>query len=712
MSNSKNKSFDRRSFIKVSSLSAGGILFGFNLVDACNSNNSLLLNNEQFNYKEFNAFIKIAKNGMVTIFSPNPEIGQGVKTSMPMLIAEELDVDWKNVVVEQGILDTSNYTRQVAGGSQSIRFSWLPLRQTGATARQMLVNAAALKWGVSAKECSTHKGVIKNSKGETLGYGEVVEDASKLEIPVNVELKDPSTFSIIGKQIKNVDIDKITSGEPLFGLDFKREDMLYATVLRSPSFGQNLVEFDDSEAKKVKGVKDVFQFGNKIAVLATNTWASISGKKLIKATWTSNEVLPSSEDIDQEFIKLFDHPKKMKTIREDGDVEITKNKADKVIERIYDCPYLPHNCMEPMNFFADVTGDKIELIGPIQTPENTAKRVAKLLNRSIDEVSLTMTRMGGGFGRRLKNDFVTNAVEISNLSKKPIKLIYTREDDMTTGVYRPAVKYKISAAIKNSKIIGYHLKESSSGLVINKKRASLFPAGSIKNYKIESGKIKSKVTTGAWRAPVSNTLAFAEQCFLDEVAEELNQDPIKLRLDLLEEAKKNKDKRMEYSPSRMEHVIKKVAEKSNWGKTEKNVFQGFSAYYSHNSHVAEVAEVVLKDSKPVVKKVYCVVDCGIVVNPLGAINQVEGGVIDGLGHAMYGELLLEKGKPQSSNFSDYRLIRMNETPKVETYFIDSNENPTGLGEPTLPPVGAAVANAIKAATGKRIRKQPLIKGLE
>lgn len=712
MSNNKNKSFDRRSFIKISSLSAGGILFGFNLVDACNSNSPLLINEEALNYKEFNAFIKIAKSGMVTIFSPNPEIGQGVKTSMPMLIAEELDVDWKHVVVEQGILDTTNYTRQVAGGSQSIRFSWLPLRQTGATARQMLVNAAALKWGVSPKECSTNKGVIKNSKGETLGYGDVVEDAAKLEIPIGVKLKDPSTFSIIGKQIKNVDIDKIISGKPIFGLDFKREGMLYATVLRSPSFGQELVKFDDSEAKKVSGVKDVIQFDNKIAVLATNTWASISGKKLVKATWSSNEALPSSEDVDHEFIKLFDHPKKMKPIREDGDVETAKRKADRVIERIYDCPYLPHNCMEPMNFFADVTKNKVELIGPIQTPENTAKRVAKLLNRPLNEVALTMTRMGGGFGRRLKNDFVLDAVEISNLSKKPIKLIYTREDDMTAGVYRPAVKYKISAAIKNNKITAYHLKESSSGLIINKKRASLFPAGSIENYKIESGKIKSKVTTGAWRAPVSNTLAFAEQSFLDEVAEELNQDPIQLRLDLLQEAKKNKDRRMEYSPERMEKVIKTVEEKSNWGKAEKNVFQGFSAYYSHNSHVAEVAEVVIKDNKPEVTKVYCVVDCGIVVNPLGAKNQVEGGVIDGIGHAMYGELLLEKGKPQSSNFSNYRLIRMSETPQIETYFIESDENPTGLGEPTLPPAGAAIANAIKGAIGKRIRKQPLIKHLD
>lgn len=704
----KNKSFSRRSFIKATTLSTGGILIGFNLSNAYNKNSSLLTEGDALNYKEFNAFIKISKNGMVTICSPNPEIGQGVKTAMPMLIAEELDVDWNNVRVEQGVLDTANYTRQVAGGSQSIRFSWLPLRQTGATARQMLINAAALKWGISPIECTTNKGIIKNSKGETLGYGEVVDEAAKLEIPETVKLKSISEFSIIGKHIKNVDIDKITSGQPLFGLDFKREGMLYATVLRPPSFGQELVGFDATEAKKIKGVKTVLQFGDNIAVLALNTWSSISGKNALKATWSSSEMLASSEDNDRDFEQLFSNTKKMKVIREDGNVELAKSKADKLIERTYDCPFLPHNCMEPMNFFADVTKDSIELIGPIQTPENTAKRVAKLLNRPLEDISLTMTRMGGGFGRRLKNDFVIDAVIISNLAKQPIKLVYTREDDMTAGVYRPAVKYKVIAAIKNNKIVAYNLKEASSGLMINKKRASLFPAGSITNYKIESGKIKSKVTTGAWRAPVSNTLAFAEQCFLDEVAENLNQDPIQLRLDLLQIAKKNKDKRMEYSPERMERVIKTLAEKCNWGKAPKGIFQGFSAYYSHNSHVAEVAEVIIEEGIPKVKKVYCVVDCGIVVNPLGALNQVEGGIVDGVGHSMYGELLLKKGQPQSSNFANYRLIRMPEAPEVETYFIDNNEAPTGLGEPTLPPAGAAVANAIKAATGKRIRKQPFI----
>lgn len=713
MGNNKKQStsISRRSFIKTATLSSGAIVFGFNFLNALAPNSKVLLANSELNFNEFNAFIKIAKNGMVTIISPNPEIGQGVKTSMPMLIAEELDVAWNNVVVEQGVLDTNNFKRQVAGGSGSIRTSWLPLRQTGATARQMLVNAAALKWGVSSSECSTKDGIITHSSGKTLSYGDVVESAASLEIPENVTVKNPKNFKIIGKNITNVDIDKITAGEPLYGMDFKREGMLYATVLRSPSFGQELLSYKDKAAKAVKGVYKVIKFDDKIAVLATNTWSAIQGKKALKATWSSNSSLMSTNDYDRKLLNLLDS-NKLKTRRSDGDIDLAVKNADKVIEYTYECPFVPHNCMEPMNFFAHVTKQKVELIGPIQTPEGTAKTIAKLLNRPVEDITLEMTRIGGGFGRRLKNDFVQDAAQISKISKKPIKLVYTREDDMTAGVYKPKVKYKIRAAIKDSKVVGYHLKEAAIRININKRRAGNFPAGAIENYKVDVASLRSEVTVGAWRAPVSNALAFAEQSFLDELAETIKQDPIEMQLQMLQKAKNSPRRSIAYVPARMEKVIKKLVEKSNWGKAPQGVFQGFSAYYSHQTYVAEVAEVVLKDKIPVVTKVYCVVDCGVVVNPLGAKNQIEGGIIDGIGHAMYGELTLKNGKPESSNFSDYRLIRMMETPKVETYFIGSDKNPTGLGEPTLPPAGAAVANAIKAATGIRVRKQPFIKNMK
>ncbi|AXT49334.1 xanthine dehydrogenase family protein molybdopterin-binding subunit [Aquimarina sp. BL5] len=707
-------SVSRRSFIRTSALAGGGILIGFNLFQACKPEVTPptdIVDIADLNFNDFNAFIKIADNGMVTIFSPNPEIGQGVKTSMPMLIAEELDVAWKNVHVAQGALDTKNFTRQVAGGSQSLRQGWEPLRQTGATARQMLVNAAAVKWGVDPSTCSTENGVIKNSNGDTLGYGEVVKEAASLEIPESVKLKDPKDFNIIGKDIHNVDVDKIVTGKSLFGLDYKEEGMVYVSVLRPPAFGKKLHDFDVTEAKEVTGVIDAFKFGDKIAVLAENTWAAMKGKKAVKAQWVNDSKLENTKDHDKALTDLL-NGKEFNTMRADGDVKKAFAAADKVLERVYESPFLPHNCMEPMNFFAHVTDEKVRLVGPIQTPAGTARRVAELLDRKPEEVSVDMTRMGGGFGRRLYGDFALEAAEISNISKKPVKVVYSREDDMSAGIYRPAIKYKISAAIKDGKLTGYHLKEAAVNSNMYGLIPNFFPAGAVENYQVDVAKYDSNITIGAWRAPYTNFLAFAEQSFFDDLAELMEVDNIQLRLDLLQNVKGNTDERIQYSPERLEKVIKTAIEKSEWGKKPEGVYQGFSSYYCHNTHVAEVADVVLVDDQPVVKKVTCVVDCGIVVNPLGAKNQIEGGVIDGIGHAMYGDFSFKDGEPQDTNFDTYRLIRMNETPIVETHFIESNIAPTGLGEPTLPPAGAAVANAIKAAKGVRLTKQPFVKNMD
>lgn len=710
MKNSISSSFSRRSFLKTSALAGGGMLIGFNLFQACKPEATPPVDISQLNFNDFNAFIKIADNGMVTIFAPNPEIGQGVKTSMPMLIAEELDVSWDNVHVVQGALDTKNFTRQVAGGSQSIRQGWEPLRQTGATARQMLINAAAAKWGVDASECSTNEGIITNAKGDTLGYGEVVKAAAVLEVPENIILKDPKDFKIIGKDIPNVDVDKIITGKPLYGIDYKEEGMVVASVLRPPSFGKKLVDCNTIEIKDIEGVIDVIKFGDKVAVLAKDTWTAMKAKKALKATWTSGTKLESTEEHDKILKNLLDG-NEFTTLRADGDVKKAFAEADKVIERVYESPFLPHNCMEPMNFFADVTADKVRLVGPIQTPEGTARRVAELLEREIKDVSVEMTRMGGGFGRRLYGDFALEAAEISKIAQKPVKVVYSREDDMSAGIYRPAIKYKISASVKDGNITGYHLKEASVNSNMYGLIPNFFPAGAIENYQVDVAKYSSNITTGAWRAPYTNFLSFAEQSFFDELAELLEVDRIQLRLDLLQKVKGTTDERIQYSPERLEKVIKVAVDKSGWGKTKEGVYQGFSVYYCHNTHVAEVADVVLENDIPVVKKITCVVDCGIVVNPLGAKNQIEGGVIDGVGHAMYGDFSFKEGEPQDKNFNTYRLIRLNETPVVETHFIDSNFAPTGLGEPTLPPAGAAVANAIKAAKGIRLYKQPFIKNM-
>ena len=709
MKTTEKMTFSRRGFIRTSALASGGLLIGFNFLTACKEEVQPPVDIANLNFNDFNAYIQIADNGYVTIFSPNPEIGQGVKTAMPMLVAEELDVPWDHVFVKQAGLDTDKYRGQVAGGSQSIRQNWEVLRQTGATAKQMLINAAAAKWQIDADEVTATAGVITSPTGEKLGYGDVVKEAAALEVPENVVLKEPKDFKIIGKDTLNVDLDNIVTGKPLYGLDYKKEGMAYVSVLRPPAFGMKLKDFSDADTRAVTGVYDVIQFGDKIAVLAKNTWAAMKGKKALKANW-QDDALEHTEMHDKILLDLL-NSKEGEVRREDGNVDKAFAEADQIIERIYESPFLPHNCMEPMNFYADVTEEKIHLAGPIQTPEGTAAQVAKLLEREPGEVVLELTRMGGGFGRRLYGDFVLEAAEISSKAKKPIKLIYSREDDMTAGIFRPAIKYKISASLKDGKITGYKLKEAAINSNMYGLIPHFFPAGAIANLRIESANYQSNITTGAWRAPYTNFLAFAEQSFFDEVAESLNQDAVQLRLDLLDNVVDGADERIQYSAARMKEVIKVAADKGNWGSTSEGVYKGFSAYYSHNTHVAEVAEIRIQNGIPKVSRVTAAVDCGIVVNPTGANNQVVGGVLDGIGHAMYGDFTFTDGKPSSTNFDTYRLIRMHETPKVDVHFIESELAPTGLGEPGLPPAGGAVANAIKAATGKRLTKQPLLKYL-
>ena len=729
METTKN-TFSRRAFMRTTGLAGGGMLIGFNLFQACKPKVKLEppVDLSLLEYKDFNAFIKIAENGVVTIFSPNPEIGQGVKTSMPMIIAEELDVAWKNVHVVQGKLDTQNFDRQVAGGSQSLRHGWDALRQTGATAKQMLVNAAAARWGVDASECSVSEGVITSPTGETLGYGEVVSEAALLEVPEEVVLKEPKDYKIIGKDAQNVDIDEIITGKPLYGLDYKSEGMVYAAVVRPPAFGQKLVSFDAEKAKTMSGVLDVLTIGekarklieaqpnmagilsssDKVVVIAESTWQAFKAKEAIEAVWEDAEQMESTEDLDASLHALLDGSE-FNTMREDGDVDKAFAEADEVLETTYEAPFLPHNCMEPMNFYADITDKKVHLVGPIQTPAWKAGAVSAMLDRAPEEIELEMTRMGGGFGRRLYGDFVLEAAEIANSIRKPVKVVYTREDDMNDGIYRMALKYRIKASVKNGKLTGYHLKEAAVNSNMYGLIPNFFPAGAVANYKVDVASHNSAITTGAWRAPYTNFLACAEQSFFDELAEMMDMDKIQMRIDLLKQVDAAADDRIQYSPERMIKVIETAVEKSGWGNSPSNVYQGFVNYYCHNTHVAEVADVVIENGVPVVKKVTCVVDCGIVVNPLGALNQIEGGVVDGIGHAMYGDFGFANGKPLAQNFDRYRLIRMKEAPTVETHFIQNEIAPTGLGEPTLPPAGGAIANAYKAATGNRLYNQPFSK---
>tara|TARA_R110002050_G_scaffold20348_1_gene57628 strand:- start:16483 stop:18633 length:2151 start_codon:yes stop_codon:yes gene_type:complete len=710
MTTQEQNKFSRRGFIKTASLVSGGMIIGFNFFTSCDSDIPLeVIDLAKLDYNEFNAYIQISNAGKVTIFSPNPEIGQGVKTSMPMLIAEELDVPWSDVRVVQGKWDSDNYKDQFAGGSEGIMRAWEPLRQTGATAKQMLINAAAARWGVSPDECHAKEGVIHHPSGKKLGYGEVVLEAAQLEVPEGLTLKEPKDFTIIGTEKHNVDNDKITTGQPLYGLDYREEGMYFAHVMRPPAFGQVIDTMDDSAARNIAGVVDVVQFDNKIAVIASNNWTAMKGKKALNVTWKTGSPLESTDLHNEKMVEILNanvDSKEFTNMRKDGDVALAFTEADLVVERMYETPFKPHNCLEPMNFFAHVTDEEVRLVGPVQTPEWTANRVAKLLERDINEVKLEMTRMGGGFGRRLYGDFALEAAEISNLTKLPVSVVFSREDDMTAGTYRPAMKYKMKASIKDNKITGYHVTEAGITDNMYDLIPNFFPAGSIPNYQVDVANYQSNISVGAWRAPVTNFHAVAEQSFFDELATTLRKDPVKLKLELLDIAAENPEEQRLFDPERFKGVIDLVVQKSNWGNPTEGRFQGFASYFCHNTHVAEVVEIEMINEKPVVKKVYCAIDCGIVVNPLGAVNQVKGGIIDGIGNALFGELKFTDGKPDADNFHAYRMIRMNETPDIEVHFVQNNISPTGLGEPALPPVGAAVNNAIFAATGRRLTKIP------
>jgi isoquinoline 1-oxidoreductase subunit beta len=548
--------------------------------------------------------------------------------------------------------------------------------------------------------------VIHTASGRKLSYGELANEAAQIPVPTDVKLKDPKNFKLIGKATKGVDNQEILTGKPLYGIDFYREGMVFAMIQRPPAFGLKLKSVDTTAAKAMAGITDVVTLKNSVAIVGKSTWEVKKAREVLKIDWEKESNLENSSDHDRIFKELLADNSKATVRRKEGDVEMAFKMADKIIESEYQCPFLPHNPLEPMNFFAHVREDGVELVGPTQTPQSAQSEVAKLLKISTDKVTVSLTRMGGGFGRRLRNDYAVEAAELSSIIKKPVKVLWTREDDMTGGIYRPAVRYRFSAALdKQGNMIGYKLRGAGMNTP-NSTREDNFPSGAVDNLLIDSLEHKSPITVGAWRAPITNFLAYAEQSFLDEVATAAGKDPVQFRLDLLEKARTKPAGAVKYDIDRTKKVIEMAAEKSGWFKKRKGVSLGFSVYFSHASYVAQVAEVVMQKGKPNLQKIYVVADCGIVVNDSGARNQIVGGVVDGLGHAMYGNMTFKDGEPQQKNFGAYRLIRFGEVPDVEVHFVDNGIEPTGLGEPALPPTGGAVSNAIFKATGKRLRKQP------
>ncbi|MGV6832478.1 MAG: molybdopterin cofactor-binding domain-containing protein [bacterium] len=739
----------RRSFIRSVSFAGGGLVIGFNWLYSCKNTPEEVVLQMPEEWHEINGFIKIGENGLVTIMSPNPEIGQNVKTSMPMIVAEELDVDWNNVLVEQAPLNTAVFTRQLAGGSQSIRQGWESLRLAGATAKHMLKQAAADAWQVPIAEITVSEGILTHEiSGQSAGYGDFAAAAAKVEVPEEVSLKEKTDFKIIGSSKKNVDAKKIVTGKPLFGLDYQRDDMLIAMIVHAPAFGKELENLDATKAKQMPGIKDVFTidafdedgvrawcdvaaFNKLVVVVGESTWQVMQAKKALEISWkvspeaekkvatfwgtTETEKIPKGLENSSDHIKLMAEEgfKKAKVARKDGNPKKAFRDAAKVIERTYTCPFLAHNTMEPMNFFAHVTEEKADLVGPIQTPEFMEKSVSTRLNIPIENIDIMMTRQGGGFGRRLYGHFLVEAAVISQKVNAPIKLIYTREDDMTNGVYRPAYHATYKAAFDDqNNLTAFHV--IAGGIPESPLFANRFPAGAIDNYLAEEWSLESNISVGAFRAPRSNFIAGAEQSFLDEVAEELGKDPIDFRLELLKKAEENPvGERNDYDAARYAGVLNLVRKTSNWDSSTSEQNRGVSAYYCHNSYVAQVLDMKMDGNTPKITDVYSAVDCGIVVNPDAATNMVEGGIVDGIGCAMFSQLTFNNGAPDQKNFDAYRMIRHTEAPKnIHVDFVQSDIDPTGLGEPPFPPIMGAVANALYKATGKRHYHQPYMSNRE
>lgn len=717
---------NRRSFLKSSALAGGGFMLSFNWLLAGDDKAYL-----PAGWQKLNGFVKVAPDGTITIMSPNPEGGQNVKTSMPMIVAEELDVDWDKIEVEQAPLNTEAYSRQFIGGSQAIRMGWNVLRTAGATARFMLIAAAAKNWNVPASEITTELGVLfHKSSGKSASYGEMASDAAGMPVPENVELKEIKDFTIIGTSKKNVDGKKIVTGQPLFGIDYKKEGMLIAMIVHPPKFGTKIKSIDDSEVREMPGIKDVFMiksmeddyrrgyfdtcsYPEVAAIVGESTWQVMQAKKKLKLEYES--IGENSQNIPTELESTTNHREVMEEMaakpsnvrRKDGDPDAAFANAAKVIERLYTGPFLAHNCMEPMNFFADVTDTHAELAGPIQKPEMTEQTLSKRLGMPVENINIEMTRLGGGYGRRSYAHWMLEAALISQKVKAPVKLIYSREDDMTAGIYRPTYHAKFRAALdKDNNLIGFHVK--AGGIPSGPLSANRFPAGAVDNYLAEDWSVRSNLTVGSFRAPSSNFMASTEQSFLDEVAEGAGKDPLDFRLELLQRAKdKPVGNRNDYDADRYAGVLKLVKEKSNWGSSTNKLHRGVAAYFCHNSYAAQVLEMSVKDGEPIVDKVYCAVDCGIVINKDAAKNMVEGAIVDGIGTALYGELTVTNGEPDVNNFDKYRMIRMKEAPKdIDVHFVENGIDPTGLGEPAYPPVFAALANAMYRATGKRHYHQP------
>jgi len=693
----------RRNFLKTS-----GLVIGFTLPGA----QRLAQGATAPEFKP-SAYLRVGADDRVTVIVGLSEMGQGVHTAIPQLVAEELDADWARVRVEQAPVDAAVanpiFHTQATGGSTSVNGHWEPMRKAGAAAREMLIAAAAQTWKVDAAECRTEKGAVVHKSGKKLTYGKLVDAAAKQPVPKEPKLKDPSQFTIIGKGLRRLDTPLKVNGSGKYGMDVRLPGMLTAVMARPPVPGGKAISVDDSKAKQVKGVRQVIQIPQGVAVLADGYWQAKKGRDALQIQWDKGpNASLSSEGVTKMLTEATQQEGKV--ARNEGNVGSVS--GAKTFEAVYEAPYLAHACMEPMNCTAWVKGDSVEIWAGTQSQGPNQGILSHVASVDPKQVKVNTMLLGGGFGRRFAQDFTIAATLLSKMSGKPVKLVYSREDDMRGYFYRPASVTRFTAALDASGTpVAFTARIASPSIMEASGFMKLPPDGvdefgvegtkdipyDIPNLRVEYSRQEPGVQVWFWRSVGHSQNSFFSESFIDELANAADQDPFEFRRALLGKQPRYKG------------VLELAAAKAGWGQPmPQGVHRGIAVVQSFGSYVAEVAEVsVDKDGRPKVHRVVAAVDCGEVVNPEIVKRQCESAIAYGLTAALYGKITFKDGEVEQANFDTYPMLRMNEMPKVEVHIVPSKEHATGMGEPGLPPLAPAVAAAIFKATGKRIRKLPI-----
>ena len=696
----------RREFLAAGAAAGAGLVIGFYLPHASSGTQATFAPN---------AYLKIAPDGKITVMLTRSEMGQGVSTSLPMILAEELEADWKQITVEQAGASTL-YGDQSTGGSASVRTTWDPLRKAGASAREMLISAAALEWGVPRSACKAENStVVHSASNRRLPYGQLAAKAAVLPVPTDPPLKkDKKDYKIVGRRIPRLDTATKVTGSAGYGIDFRLPNMKYAVLARCPVIGGKVASFDDKESKKITGVTYVGKIGDSaVAVVADSVWGAMEGRRTLNITWDEGP----NRDLNS--AAIFDSLKKSAsgkavTFYSTGDVAKTSGRR---IEAEYQLPFMAHAPMEPGNSVAHFRGSNCEIWSPTQVPQDVRDSVATAVGLDPDNVKVNITYIGGGFGRRLEHDYAVEAALVSKAVSGPVQVLWTREDDMRNSTYRPASYHRLSAMLDGAgwpiafthRVVMPSINiqkglPADNGTDAEVKDETSFTY-SFPNAVIDYVMTETPVPLGWMRSVNALQAGFASESFLDELAQAGGKDPLDLRLHLL-----SKDENVNgWQTARIRGVLKLAAEKAGWGKAlAPGHYQGIASFGCFNSYMAEVVEISMENDQPRVHRVVGAIDCGQVVNPNILEQQIQGGIIFALANALHAQITIERGRVVQGNFDDYPPIRMNEAPIVEAYFVESAEAPTGAGEPPVPPLAPALCNAIYAATKKRIRALPIL----